>query len=144
MGSWFLSPGQSPVGAPQNPPEHPPLLRVWARSTHGRELPDSLSLVLFPLHSSCRRCKLLHFPKPPLAGGVSAKPISRNSRHNECAFRARDAFSGPDSGMSELFCSVLVSPACVSVLLLTVSRKFTSLFAAEALQEQQNTQLDLQ
>lgn len=41
-------------------------------------------------------------------------------------------------------CSVLVSPACVSVLFLTVSRKFTSLFAAEALQEQQNTQLDLQ
>lgn len=46
-------------------------------------------------------------PKPPLAGDVSAKPISRNSRHNQCAFRARDAFSGPDSGMSGLFCSCL-------------------------------------
>lgn len=65
MGSWFLSPGQTPTGVPQSPPEHPPLLRVWARSTHGRELPDSLSLVLFPLHSSCRRCKLLHFQSLP-------------------------------------------------------------------------------
>lgn len=56
---------------------------VGARSTHGcaetrPEVPDLVSLMLFLLYSSCRRCKLLHFQKSSLASDISAKPVSRN------------------------------------------------------------------
>lgn len=108
----------------------------------GTELPDSLSPVLFPLHSGCRRCKLLRFQSLPWLVVALQSPSAEIPGITSALSGHQMRFLIQIQGCQG--CSVLVSPACVSVLFLTVSRKFTSLFAAEALREQQNTRLDLQ
>lgn len=134
MGSWLLSPGQRQVGVPQSTPG-----ASSAAPGVGTELPGSLSPVLFPLHSGCRRCKLLRFQSLPWLVMSLQSPSAEIPGITSALSGHEMRFLIHIQG-----CSVLVSPACVSVLFLTASRKFTSLFAAEALQEQQKTRLDLQ